>query len=296
MLDEQAILRELIEHRLVAGSECLQFCSGGDTHQSFRTIINESTPPLFIKANTALHADVLASEFASLTHMQTLFPEGYPKPIYLSTSSETPFLVMEYLDLSPLQANQFAQLGELLARQHAITQLQHGWPESNHIGPTPQSNIRSKCWADFFWEQRLVPQLNLADQRGLDRHSQTNILSLEALIRDVLLQVERPPSLLHGDLWGGNVAFDEARNKASLFDPAPYYGDPEADLAMTQLFGGFGPEFYAAYYESRGPGQKSEHLYPIYNLYHALNHFNAFGANYSAFVSQQTKKIEQMRR
>jgi protein-ribulosamine 3-kinase len=178
------------------------------------------------------------------------------------------YLLLEYLDL---QGNgDFAALGRMLATLHRKTATRFGWQRDNYIGATPQANGWCDDWAEFWRERRLRPQFERAG------------LKLE--FAEKLLENHRPqPSLLHGDLWNGNVGFTP--EGPVIFDPAVYYGDREADLAMTELFGGFPREFYQAYRQAwpLPPGyEKRKHLY---NLYHLLNHLNLFGGGYLGQVN-----------
>ncbi|MGD9265203.1 MAG: fructosamine kinase family protein, partial [Lysobacterales bacterium] len=107
---------------------------------------------------------------------------------------------------------------------------------------------------------------------------------LDALPR--LLEGHRPAaSLLHGDLWSGNKAYD-AKGQPVIFDPASYYGDRETDIALTELFGGFGPDFYAAYRAAYPPDDGYRQRRDLYNLYHLLNHLNLFGGGYLSRCEQ----------
>ena len=171
------------------------------------------------------------------------------------------------------------KLGEGLAAMHRVTREEFGWDRDNTIGSTPQVNTKEKDWVAFYRTHRLEYQLRLVAEHGhggtFQRKAERLLSDLELFFRDY-----RPmASLLHGDLWGGNYGFDTAGNPV-VFDPAVYYGDREADLAMTELFGGFGTDFYAAYRERHpldGGYAVRRHLY---NLYHVLNHLNLFGGGY----------------
>ncbi len=181
-------------------------------------------------------------------------------------------------------------LGQQLAAMHRTTTNEFGWRRNNTIGSTPQINIGEQDWVMFYREQRLRFQLDLANEHGyggdLLRHGE---LLLEKL--PVFFASYQPvPSLLHGDLWGGNhaVLHDDT---PVIFDPAVYYGDREADLAMTELFGGFGSGFYAAYREAwpLDPGYRIRR--DLYNLYHVLNHLNLFGGGYRGQAEQLIDRL-----
>lgn len=170
------------------------------------------------------------------------------------------------------------QLGSGLARIHALPQGGYGFNRDNYIGLNPQRNRESDVWGEFFLEDRLRAQVEMIrDQRIREQFSQL----LEAkgdLLAEWLNERVSSPSLLHGDLWSGNVLFDDAN--AWLIDPAVYYGDSEADIAMTEMFGGFGPDFYEAYNDIRPLHTDYARKREIYNLYHFLNHYNLFGGWY----------------
>jgi protein-ribulosamine 3-kinase len=177
------------------------------------------------------------------------------------------FVLLEQLDLR--RSGDWAALGRMLALLHRQTGPRYGWHRDNFIGRSPQANGGCDDWNEFWWTRRLQPQLERAGLRA-------------DFLRNALNDHRPAPSLLHGDLWSGNAGFiDEG---PVIFDPAVYYGDREADLAMTELFGGFAPEFYAAYDAAfpRDPGY--EQRKPLYNLYHLLNHLNLFGGGYRAQV------------
>jgi fructosamine-3-kinase len=162
---------------------------------------------------------------------------------------------------------------------HRQAQPYFGWRRDNTIGSTLQLNSSSDDWLTFWREQRLGFQLKLAANNGYGGSLQAKG---ERLCSDMAVFFEHyspHPSLLHGDLWAGNAAVDK-QGRPVVFDPACYYGDREADLAMTELFGGFSPDFYSAY-QAEWP---LDHGYSLrktfYNLYHSLNHLNLFGGGY----------------
>lgn len=202
------------------------------------------------------------------------------------------YLVMEWLSFGRKtgDARAAATLGELLARQHRHSGGQFGWQCANFIGTTPQCNSPSENWIEFYREHRLGYQLGLAAKRGHRGRLQREGERLLELLDGFFTGYSPHGSLLHGDLWGGN--WDVLKHgEPVIFDPAVYYGDREADLAMTELFGGFPAAFYAAYDANypRDPGYRVRR--DLYNLYHVLNHLNLFGDGY---LSQALRLIDSL--
>jgi fructosamine-3-kinase len=178
----------------------------------------------------------------------------------------------------------------MLALVHSLHGEFFGWRRDNFIGRTPQANRRSSSWSEFWRDARLRPQFDLGKRNGL---SESLLRKGERLIEAVprLLSDHAPsPSLLHGDLWGGNAGF-LAGGVPVLFDPAVYWGDRETDLAMTELFGGFPPAFYSAYAEAAPLDANYTRRKPLYTLYHVLNHANLFGGGYA---SQAERVIDRL--
>lgn len=189
------------------------------------------------------------------------------------------FLVVEWLPLSGRSAKAGARLGEALAALHLAPAAGYGWPRHNFIGATPQFNTPGVDWIGFFREQRLKFQLRLAAENGYRARLQEQGGRLAAALPLLFAGYAPKPSLLHGDLWGGNWGALVDGGPA-VFDPAVYRGDREADIAMTEFFGGFDQEFYAAY-RAHAPLDAGYRVRrDLYNLYHALNHLNLFGEAY----------------
>lgn len=225
-----------------------------------------------MKINAAEFADAFAAEADGLA---ALGEAGMrvPQPLRHGAAGGEAFLVLEYLELTG--DGDFAALGRMLAAAHRSTGARFGWHRDNYIGATPQANGWCNDWTEFWLERRLRPQVELARANGFEIQ--------DHLFSERLLAGHRPqPSLLHGDLWNGNAGF--SNGQPVLFDPAAYYGDREADLAMTELFGGFPPQFYAAYEAALPLEPGYEKRKPLYNLYHLLNHLNLFGGGYLAQV------------
>jgi fructosamine-3-kinase len=235
--------------------------------------------PVFVKIADRQRLPLLEAEAAGLRDLAGAAALRVPRVLAVGVAGSQAFLALEWIELRAVTSRTEARLGELLAAQHRVTAPRFGWHRDNTIGATPQPNAWTDDWARFFAERRLGYQLDLALEQG---HSGRLIERGRRLCAqlDALLLGHRPvPSLLHGDLWGGNWAADES-GQPVVFDPAVYFGDREADLAMTRLFGGFGRAFYDAY-ESGWPLEAGADVrFDLYNLYHVLNHLNLFGGGY----------------
>lgn len=200
-------------------------------------------------------------------------------------SEERPgFLVMEWINAGRKGLNFWESFGEGLAALHEHTHDRYGFGQDNFIGRLPQTNTWTQSWPRFFRKHRLEPQVRMARKRGHWRADWNE--PLEALYRRLpeYLPHRPPASVLHGDLWSGNFMV-AAVGTAVLVDPATYYGHREADLAMTELFGGFDDRFYEAYDAAWALEPDYETRRDIYNLYHLLNHLNHFGGGYASSVA-----------
>lgn len=251
--------------------------AGGDINAAFRLQGHEKS--YFVKLNRANSTAMFAAEFAGLQEISSIQAIRVPKPVAFGQTAEHSFLVLEYLELGSSSKASGHLLGQQLANMHRHIQPYFGWHRDNTIGSTPQMNNQCADWPTFWREQRLGQQLKLAAKNGYGG----NLRAAGERLCDamnVLFEGHRPqPSLLHGDLWAGNAAVDK-QGYPVIFDPACYYGDREADLAMTELFGGFSRDFYAAYQDAwpLDPGYDVRKI--LYNLYHILNHLNLFGGGY----------------
>ena len=242
----------------------------------------------FVKFNRQSGYDMFAAEARGLHELGQCRALKIPAPVCVGSDSTSAWLVMENLALSG--RGQFRDLGTGLAELHRITRDVYGWDIDNTIGSTPQENGWLDDWVDFWRDRRLGFQLKLARRHGagralLDKGEQL-LEVFPALFADYTPQA----SLLHGDLWSGNYAFT-AEGEPAIFDPAVYYGDREADLAMTELFGGFGQDFYAAYNDAWPVNSGYEVRKTLYNLYHILNHYNLFGGGYGSQALRMTESL-----
>jgi len=244
----------------------------------------------FAKVNDADRAAMFAAEAEGLAALAESKALRLPRVIAHGHDGERAWIVMEWLDLAPLDATSGAALGRALARLHGKPRERFGWASDNFIGASPQLNGWSDDWHAFWRDRRLHAQLRLAAKNRLPSRL---IDRGERLAADCIafFATYRPiASLLHGDLWSGNAAA-MAGGVACVFDPAVYVGDREADVAMTELFGGFPREFKAAYASewALDPGYRTRR--DFYNLYQILNHANLFGGSY---VRQGEQTIEKL--
>ncbi len=233
----------------------------------------------FVKLNKADKLTMFEAEAEGLNEIRASGAIHAPAVIGWGAEAGHAFLVLEYLDLGHGDSDSAQRLGRNLAAMHRHSQSHFGWHRDNTIGATPQPNTPSSDWVDFWRQQRLGFQLELAKRHGCGDRLYGKGVDLMARLEPFFKDYQPRPALLHGDLWSGNYAFTTDGTPV-IFDPAVYYGDREADLAMTELFGGFPPEFYQAYEEAYplDPGYTQRKR--LYNLYHILNHFNLFGGGY----------------
>lgn len=240
-------------------------------------LVSDGSRSFFVKLNTASLLSMFEAEAAGLDELQSADAIRVPDAVCTGTSDGNAWLVMEYI---PMRGPADARLaGEQLALMHRKQADAFGWRLDNTIGSTPQPNDWMEEWIAFLREQRLGFQLELAARNGYGGRLQSEGEKLLASL-DRLIDHAPVPSLLHGDLWGGNIGYDDGGNPV-IFDPAVYYGDREADLAMTELFGGFGRAFYDAYNDAWPLDRGYAVRKTLYNLYHILNHLNLFGGGYA---------------
>lgn len=249
---------------------------GGCINSAFR--LSDGRRDFFVKTNRADRVGMFTAEAEGLAALAASGTLRVPRPVCHGTTGDTGYLVMEYIPPGRRAHDGWALAGEQLAAMHAHTAARFGWQRDNTIGATLQQNAWHADWVIFWRDRRLGFQLAEAARNGHDGSLQDRGARLLERLPS-LLEHGPSPSLLHGDLWSGNLAFD-ANGSPYIFDPATYHGDREADLAMTELFGGFDRAFYAAY-EANWPLPPG---YPVrkqlYNLYHVLNHLNLFGGGY----------------
>jgi len=247
----------------------------------------------FVKLSSGSHAGMLDCEAEGLRALLGTEALRLPDVRASGVAESVAFLVLEWLDLRPLA--DAAALGRALAQLHHSTppngnnRERFGWNRDNWIGGSAQANAWTDDWSAFFRDMRLRPQFERAFANGfLDLAPHAERLLVE--VPRLLAGHEPTPSLVHGDLWPGNAAALPS-GEPVVFDPAVYVGDAEVDVAMTELFGGFGREFHAAYQALRPtrPGYATRR--EMYNLYHLVNHQNLFGAAYLDRTRRSVRKL-----
>lgn len=260
--------------------------SGGCINTAFT--LADAKRCFFVKTNDADKRAMFEAEAAGLQEIARSHSLRAPAVLCSGVTSEAAYLVLEYIDLHSGNKRSARQLGLQLAAMHRTTAARFGWQRDNTIGSTPQINTWADNWASFYTRHRIHYQLSLDGNRN------ANLANLGARlmphIGDFFSDYHPQPALLHGDLWGGNWGMTGDAQPV-IFDPAVYYGDREADLAMTELFGGFPPDFYAAYNDAFALDVGYKVRKQLYNLYHILNHHHLFGGTYADQAQRMMQQL-----
>jgi fructosamine-3-kinase len=272
-----------IAHAISAASgqsfdiQSIAHIGGGCINETVKLLGTDGTAS-FLKSNTSADTSMFAAEFDGLKALAATNTLRVPQPLCFGEAEGQAWFVMEFLPLSGTRAGSQEELGRQLAELHRTPQSHFGWHRDNTVGGTPQRNPRADDWIEFWREHRLGCQLELARQRGASFPGVDQLLDR---LHEFFTDYDAQPSLLHGDLWSGNVGF-LADGPPVVFDPACYFGDREAEFGIIEMFGGFTAEFYRGYHSVWPLDQGFQRRLPLYELYHALNHFNLFGASYAA--------------
>ena len=263
---------------------------GGCINQTY-VLTLDNRERVFLKQNDRPPQNFFAAEAKGLKIL-TQADQGprIPQPLALQDSTTPRFLIMEYIEESAPAADFPEHFAQSLANLHKVTQSHFGLEHDNYIGSTPQKNVPTENGIDFFRDQRIRVQQEIArDSRKLPVSTDKKLSKLCERLEDYLDISGEKPALLHGDLWSGNY-FPDKNQVPCIFDPAIYFGLREADLAMTELFGRLPQKFYHAYQESFPLNPGYEERKDLYNLYHLLNHLNLFGGSYLGSVEQVLKR------
>jgi protein-ribulosamine 3-kinase len=272
-------LKNKIENVIGTEITVVNSVSGGCISNAYR-LDTKAAKNYFLKYNDHTSNDMFLKEANGLRELAKAGAIRVPEVIL----AEKSFILLEFIAGNRPAKNFFEDFGRKFAEMHRYCVDSFGFFEDNYIGSTDQKNIASESektnWAEFYWNKRILFQYKLAEKNGyVESELIRGIKELEVKISEILSGSEEAPSLLHGDLWGGNYMPDENGN-ACLIDPAAYYGHREADLAMTKLFGGFDRRFYLSYNEAFPLKDGWLYRENIYKLYHVLNHLNLFGRGY----------------
>lgn len=251
--------------------------------------VQSSSGEFFIKTLPKRQHIRLQAEADGLTAIANSHSIECPTPITLIEDTKQVYLVLPWLHL--VTDGDWSEMATALARLHRHTHTSFGWPTTNFIGGSIQYNHSLEDWPSFYRSQRLLPQLKWAKERGL---ANKHILAIEQIMDNIetyFTGYQPNASLLHGDLWHGNLGFTQ-QGKPIIFDPACYYGDRETDIAMTKLFGALPNSFYLAYEEAWPLHTEAKSREPLYHLYHYLNHFNLFGSQYITSIASCLSQLK----
>jgi protein-ribulosamine 3-kinase len=240
----------------------------------------------FVKVGTPEQRERLRAEARGLEALRATRTVRVPQTWLVGGEAHFYLLLLEYLDLRPGDSAAHARLGSELAQLHRHTAPDYGFERDNYIGATAQANTRMAHWPQFWREQRLLPQLRLAQRQPAAAAWVDRGFALAERMDGLFSGYAPQPSLLHGDLWPGNAGF-LADGVPVIYDPAVYYGDREVELAMTEMFGGLPPAFHAAYNEAWPLDAGYTARKGLYQLYHLLNHHHLFGDSYAPAVQAQ---------
>ncbi len=260
---------------------------GGDISAAWR--IDTKAAAVFVKTGAPESLEMFEAEAQGLCELDGANAVRVPEVLRCGVTTNGAYLVMEWIEFDRPTSKTEHLFGEQLAVLHRYCKERFGWHRDNTIGKTAQHNQWSDDWVEFFKSRRLGFQLQLASRGGFGGELQSAGAILSDNLAPLFRDYKPSASLLHGDLWGGNWA--ATKGQPVIFDPAVYYGDRESDIAMTDLFGGFGPEFYSAYQESWPMEPGNEGRRKLYQLYHVLNHLNLFGSAYLGRAMQLIRDL-----
>jgi fructosamine-3-kinase len=251
-----------------------QKVTGGCINECY--FLDTEHQPLFIKLNKASLLEMFEKEADALQVLNGVI--ATPEVLGMGIHGEHSYLILEWIESSRTGKAFWEGFGYGLARQHGKTSTSFGYKHHNFIGSLAQSNSQHGSWYDFFIQERLLPQIKIAQASGL--------LSKEILVQfDTFfgrlphLVPDHLPALIHGDLWSGNFLCGVGE-KPYVVDPAVHFGHPETEVAFTHMFGGFDRIFYDAYFAEKPFISGFQERIPIHNLYPGLVHLNLFGSSY----------------
>ncbi len=281
---------DFLDHISQIIGEQISSCSallGGDISKVYKLYAANHEFLLKIHCGVQAYAMLSAEKLGLETIAKTKTIKA-PKIHHIGEYKNCTFLIIEYISSKNPSEKDFEKLGQRLAALHLVNTMDFGFDSNNFIGSLPQSNHKNQDWTTFYVTERIQPQLELAVQNTLlSLQEVPSFGKMESACHNLFPVIK--PSLLHGDLWGGNylIASD---GTPCLIDPAVYYGHSEVDLAMSRLFGGFTSRFYEAYHSIIPSEHNSHERNDLYQLYYLLVHLNLFGRSYYDGVKKILKK------
>ncbi|WP_291077470.1 fructosamine kinase family protein [Empedobacter sp. UBA5528] len=269
-------------------AQILEAVQGGSINRCYKLKYGKHC--FFVKLNSTVSLpDLFEAESKGLNTLQRATSLKIPTVLGAGNVGKEQYLLLEWIEPGKVSFKSFEKLAEGLAEMHSQSADRFGLNYSNYMGALAQYNELKNTWTEFFITQRLLPQLRLANSRGLLMPSL--ISQFEDLIKLLPnLADERPPSLVHGDFWRGNYIIN-SDGSAVVIDPAISFSNREVDLAMSKLFGGFDERFYSAYHACFPLDNDWEHRLPLWNLYPLLVHLNLFGASYLPQIKTSLKRF-----
>ena len=280
----------IISEKLKEEIEFSKPLSGGSISSAY--LINTTKSKYFLKVNSASNAlKMFHEEQRGLNAIKSTGTIAVPDVHFVDLFDKKAFILMDYIDSKRPDTSDYIRLGTEVANMHQIINSDFGFSTDNFIGNLTQRNKKHTHWSDFYWSERISPQLQIALKEGLLSFKEVpSKEQFSELIVSIASDVK--PSLLHGDLWGGNylISMD---GTPYVIDPAVYYGHSMVDVAMSQLFGSFSVEFYNSYHKIiEKPKYYTEQI-DLYQLYYLLVHLNLFGKGYYSSVSTILSKYFQ---
>ena len=261
---------------------------GGDIHSAWK--IEFANEILFLKRNDRTKKFLKFEKYCLQNLSEYINKKNLiiPEVIAYKKLKNVEILLMEWIDMQNFDQKKLGKgLGQMHLNSTASNPKIFGYPVEGFIGLTDQRKGWENNWIDCFLNLRIMPQISILQRNILDKKT---INKLKEKIRSELINHKPINTLVHGDLWSGNVGVDKS-GRGIIFDPASWWADNEVDIAMTRLFGGFGKEFYEEYHKIFPKKEGFEKRMIIYNFYHVLNHANMFGGSYFNKVQNYTKAI-----
>ncbi|MEP0987708.1 fructosamine kinase family protein [Ekhidna sp.] len=281
------ISKVIEKHLSPASVTSFKSIAGGCINNAFKVTTTGGT--YFLKWNKPSLYEMFKTESTGLTLLDKLSPISSPHVFGLGKIDEKSYLLTSWIEKGIPESGFWENFGKSLAIQHKESSRLFGLDHNNFIGSLKQSNRQHTKWTDFFINERLTPQINLASSSNLiDTSIQSKFDKLFQKLEN-LIPTEKP-SFLHGDLWSGNFIISD-EGKAAIYDPAVHYGHRETELAFTHLFGGFSPDFYKYYNEEYPIEPGFDDRIEIHNLYPLLVHVNLFGNSYLTGIIQTLNRF-----